>query len=303
MRRVLLLGSLSLLLLPLSLHAEKSAFGAGDLNNPSPYGLTKTEKHILENKEIIQDIEGTVRKNRTRISNIEESISGMKSIVEGLNETSRSDMLGLQSLKEDMNTMKDSSTQVNQKLDEIILNHDENIKQLKTVMGELSSLIDTINSTYVTKEEYNSLAIEINNLKRDVSKQLKKIAIGGSNPLDNKSNAQIEKDGISFFDKKKYADVIDSFEYLIVKKYKPAKAHYYIGESYFQLNEYKNAISYFKESAKLYTKADYMPNLMLHTAISLKKTNDSTGADQFFQALVAKYPDSEEAKKAKNFLK
>ena len=302
MRRVLLLGSLSLLL-PLSLHAEKSAFGAGDLNNPSPYGLTKTEKHILENKEIIQDIEGTVRKNRTRISNVEESVSGMKSIVEGLNETSRNDMLGLQSLKEEMNAMKDSSTHVSQKLDEVILNHDENIKQLKTVMGELSSLIDTINSTYVTKEEYNSLAAEINNLKRDVSKQLKQIAVGGSSPLDNKSNAQIDKDAEALFDKKKYADAIDNFEHLIVKKYKPAKAHYYIAESYFQLNEYKNAISYFKESAKLYSKADYMPNLMLHTAISLKKTNDSTGAEQFFQALIAKYPDSEEAKKAKNFLK
>lgn len=302
MIRAFLLGSLSLLL-PLSLYAEKSAFGAGDLNSPSPYGLTKSEKHILENKEIIHDIEGTVRKNRTRISNVEESLSGIKSIVEGLNETGRNDTLSLQSLQEEMNTMKDSSTQMNQKIDEIVLNHDENIKQLKLVMGELSSLIDTINSTYVTKEEYNSLAAEINSFKRDVSKQLKKISVSSSNPLDNKSNAQVAKDAQSLFKKKKYADAIDHFEHLITKKYKPARAHYYIGESYFQLNEYKNAISYFKESAKLYTKADYMPNLMLHTAVSLKKTNDLAGAEQFFQALVAKYPKSNEAKKAKKFLK
>jgi len=301
MRRVLLLGSLSLLL-PLSLCAEKSAFGAGDLNSPSPYGLTKAEKHILNNKETLEDIDGTVRKNRTRISTLEESLSGMKSIVEGLNETGRDGKLSLQSLQTELNGMKDSSIGMNQKIDEIILNHDQNIKQLKLVMSELSTLIDTINSTYVTKEEYNALATEINSFKRDVSKQLKKISTGGSNPLDNKSNAQVAKDAAVLFKKKKYADAIDAYEHLIKKKYKPAAAHYYIGESYFQLNEYKNAIAYFKKSAELYKKASYMPNLMLHTGVSLQKTNDPNGADQFFQALIAKYPGSSEAKKAEKFL-
>lgn len=294
---------LSCFFLPLSLYAEKSAFGAGDLDNPSPYGLTKTEKRILENKEIITDIEGTVRKNRTRISTIEESVSGMKSIVEGLNEKSQSDKLELQGLKEEINAMKDSSLQMNKKIDEIVLNHDENINKLKIVMGELSSLIDRINSTYVSKEEYNALAQQINSFKLDVSKQLKQINRGASNPLDNKSNAQVEKEAQELFLKKKYADAIDAYEHLISKKYKPARAHYYIGESYFQLNEYKNAIAYFKESTKLYSKADYMPNLMLHTAIAFKKTNDIEHAQQFFQALIATYPSSSEADKAKKLLK
>ena len=293
MRRLLLLGFLSLL--PLSLYAEKSAFGAGDLNNPSPYGLTKAEKHILDNKETIGNIKGASRDNKSRIGRVEESVSGMQSIVEGLEETGRNNKLQLQNLK----TMQDMSTS---KIDEIILTHDENIKQLKLVMGELSTLIDTINSSYVTKEEYNTLAKEINSFKLDVSKQLKKIASGGTSPLDNKSNAQVAKEAASLFKKSKYADAIDAYEHLIKKKYKPAAAHYYIGESYFQLNEYKNAIAYFKESASRYSKASYMPKLMLHTAISLKKTKDTAGAEQFFQALVAKYPNTSEAKKAKKFL-
>ncbi len=302
MRRVLLLGLLAALL-PLSLWAEKSAFGAGDLNSPNPYGLTKAEKHILDNKETIEDIEGTVRKNRSRISSVEESLSGMKSIVEGLNETGRDDKLTLQSLKDEVNGMKESSEGLNQKVDELIANHDQNINQLKTVMAELSALIDTINTNYVSKQEYNTLAKEINDFKLDVSKQLKKIAAGGTNPLENKSNAQVAKDAETLFGKKKYAEAIDAYEYLIKKNYKPAAAHYYIGESYFQLNEYKNAIAYFKESAKRYSKASYMPKLMLHTAISLKKTKQSDGAEQFFQALIAKYPNSSEAKKAKQYLK
>jgi TolA-binding protein len=294
---------LSALILPLSLFAEKSAFGAGDLDNPSPYGLTKTEKRIIEQKEKITDIEGTVRKNRNRIGSIEESVSGMKSIVEGLNEKSQNDKQELQGLKNDINEMKDSSAQMNQKIDDLVTSYDEDIKKLKTVMGELSSLIDRINSTYVSKEEYNVLAKEINSFKLEVSKQLKNIGKVSSNAFDNKSNAELDKDAEELFRKKKYADAIDAFEYLIEKHYKPARAHYYIGESYFQLNEYKNAIAYFKESAELYSKADYMPNLMLHTAISFQKSKDEEHARQFFQVLVAKYPDSSEAAKAKKLLK
>ncbi|MBE0498324.1 MAG: tetratricopeptide repeat protein [Campylobacterales bacterium] len=294
---------LSALLLPLSLFAEKSAFGAGDLDSPSPYGLTKTEKRIIEQKEKITDIEGTVRKNRNRIGSIEESVSGMKSIVEGLNEKSRNDKQELQSLKNDINEMKDSSAQMNQKIDDLVASYDDDFKKLKTVMGELSSLIDRINGTYVSKEEYNVLAKEINSFKTEVSKQLKNIGKVSSNAFDNRSNAQVDNDAEELFRKKKYADAIDAFEHLIAKHYKPARAHYYIGESYFQLNEYKNAIAYFKESAELYSKADYMPNLMLHTAISFEKIKDEEHAQQFFQALIAKYPDSPEAVKAKKFLK
>jgi len=300
MRRLLLISSF---LLPLSLFAEKSAFGAGDLDSPSPYGLTKAEKSILINKEKISNILNTVRENKTRINNVEESLSGIQSLVEGLNETGRNKNLELQTLKEDISQMKESSVEVNQKIDEIILTNEENIKQLKTVMGELSSLIDTINSNYVTKEEYNTLAKEINSFKLEVSKQLKKISAGGNSIYDNKSNAAVAKDAAKMFKNKKYADTIDAYEYLITKHYKPAAAHFYIGESYFQLNEYKNSIAYFKKSNELYSKASYMPKLMLHTGIALDKTKSSDSAQQFFQALIAKYPTSIEAKKAEKLVK
>ena len=302
MRRLFFLGFFSLLL-PLVAFAEKSAFGAGDLDSPNPYGLTSAEKKILDNKNTIGNIKGASRKNKSRIDTVEESVSGMQSIVEGLNENGRSQSLKLQELQTQMNATTDTSAAMNVKLDEIVLTHDENIQQLKLVMGELSTLIDTINSSYVSKEEYNTLATEVNSFKLEVSKQLKKIARSGNSTYDNKNNAQVEKDAFALYKKKKYADAIDAYEHLIKKKYKPARAHYYIGESYFQLNEYSNAVAYFKESAKLYSKADYMPSLMLHTAISLEKTKDKAGAQQFFQALVAKYPSSSEAKKAKKFLK
>ncbi|MDF1881541.1 tetratricopeptide repeat protein [Sulfurimonas sp. MAG313] len=301
MRKLFTLGLLGLLL-PLSLYAEKSAFGAGDLDSPNPYGLTKAEKKILDNKQTIGNIKGTSSKNRSRIGNVEESVSGMQSIVEGLNENVRKNTIQLQELKTQIVGIQETSGTMNTRLDEIVLTHEEHISQLKVVMGELSTLIDTINTHYVSKEEYNKLANEINSFKLEVSKQLRKIASSGNSVYDNKSSANVANDAYAFFKAKKYADAIDAYEHLIKKKYKPARAHYYIGESYFLLDEYTNAVAYFKESAKLYSKADYMPNLMFHTAISLKKTGDDEGADQFFEALVVKYPSSSQARKSEKFL-
>ncbi len=300
MKKVLFL---SFFLLPFALCAERSAFGAGDLDSPNPYGLTKAEKKILENKEKLNAVKGTSRQNKTRLTNVEESLAGVQSIVEGMSENSRSQKQDLRALQVEMEGLKTSNSGMNEKIDEIILTNETNINQLKLVMGELSSLIDTINSTYVNKTEYNALAQEINSFKLEVSKQLKKIASSGNSAWDNKSSAQVATDAKRLFDKKKYADAIDAYEHLIKKSYKPAAAHYYIGESYFQLNEYSNAVAYFKESAKRYSKGKYMPKLMLHTGISLQNTGDKEDAQQFFQALVAKYPSSSEAKKAKKFIK
>ena len=51
-----------------------------------------------------------------------------------------------------------------------------------------------------------------------------------------------------------------------------------VGQMNFKRKNYAVAISYFKKSASLYSKADYMAELMLNTAISMDKTNDKTNA-------------------------
>jgi TolA-binding protein len=51
-----------------------------------------------------------------------------------------------------------------------------------------------------------------------------------------------------------------------------------------------------------YKKASYMPTLMLHTAVAMKKTGDTKNANMFFNALIQKYPNSKEAKSAKKYL-
>jgi TolA-binding protein len=72
-----------------------------------------------------------------------------------------------------------------------------------------------------------------------------------------------------------------------------------IGEMKFRRKNYAEAISYFKKSASLYSKASYMPSLMLHTAIAMEQTGDIKNAEAFYNGVIKKYPKSEEARDAK----
>jgi TolA-binding protein len=76
-----------------------------------------------------------------------------------------------------------------------------------------------------------------------------------------------------------------------------------IGQMNFRRKNYGEAISFYKKSASLYSKASYMPELMLNTAISMDKTGDKKNAKAFYKAIVVKYPDSSQAQTAKKYLK
>jgi TolA-binding protein len=84
--------------------------------------------------------------------------------------------------------------------------------------------------------------------------------------------------------------------------YKPAQSHYMVGEIEYYRNNYAEAIAYFKKSATLYSKASYMPTLLLHTAISMEKTGDKKNAEVFYDAVIAQFPDSTQADSAKKKL-
>ncbi|MDQ7066542.1 MAG: tetratricopeptide repeat protein [Sulfurimonas sp.] len=145
-----------------------------------------------------------------------------------------------------------------------------------------------------------SLVKDVNAFKALVAKELQESAKKASKPkADKRSSAQIAKDAKAYFDKKYYTKAIKDYETLIKRNYKPAYAHYMIGEMNYKRKNYSNAISYFKKSTALYSKASYMPKLMLHTAISMEKTGDTKHANAFFGAIISKYPNSPEATKAK----
>jgi len=185
-------------------------------------------------------------------------------------------------------------------LGEEIHNNTQEIEKLKAMVLELSKVVDKINAAYVTKDEFNALVNDVNSFKTLVTKEMK--SKKSSIKSTKISSAKLYNQAKKYFDKKYYTKAIQNYKELIKRKYKPAYAHYMIGEMNFKRKNYAEAISYFKKSASLYDKALYMPKLMLHTAIAMDKTGDKEHAKAFYNALVVKYPKSKEAKEAKKYL-
>ena len=284
----------------LSFAAEPSAFGAGDLSAANPYGLTPNEKVILQTKDTLKKVAINTKSQANELDSLRERIDGIQSIVENLSIKSHNNKINLQKLKEENQVNIDNIHEFQTRLGEEIHNNTQEIEKLKAMVLELSKVIDKINAAYVTKDEFNSLVNDVNSFKTLVTKEIKskKSTIKSTKT----SSAKLYNQAKKYFDKKYYTKAIQNYKELIKRKYKPAYAHYMIGEMNFKRKNYAEAISYFKKSASLYDKASYMPKLMLHTAIAMDKTGDKKHAKAFYNALVAKYPQSKEAKEAKKYL-
>lgn len=257
--------------------SEPSVFGAGDLNNPNPYGLTHEEKLIQENKKEIQGIAHKNNLQSAKVESVTERLDGMQGIVEGLGQSVNEHKIALQKVSESMSDQNKSKL-----IDELIKQsstNSDNITQLKTLLEELSQTVDGINGSYVTKEEFSALV-----------KQLKISLPGSSKIIPNKmDNSSIEKEAKKLFEQKKYSEAQSYFEMMVEKKYKSSEANFWLGELYFEQKKYKEAISYYKQSASENEKAPSMPTILLHTGISMEKNGDVANAKAFYKATVSKF--------------
>ncbi len=271
---------------------EPSAFGAGDLDSAEPYGLSESERHILKNKRAIEALQKTLLKQQQIVQRNSERIDGLQSIIEGWNGQIAEFERSIRKI-EDMNR---SIAELEGKTEALAKSQSENFEQIRIVLQELGTLIDSINEKYVDKERFNRLESAFLEFKEAYESYMKKI------DLSSKSNAQIFKEAKQLYKKKKYADAKRYFTYLIKNHYKPATSNFYLGEIAYRNGRYKDAIGYYKRSASLYDKSSFMPTLLLHTAISLQKIGDKEQAKEFYNSLISLYPESKSAAVARKKL-
>ena len=292
MRKITSLLIISFLLLYAD-SQEPSAFGAGDLDAPNPYGLNSSEKHILKNSRNIDRLQNILMKQQPKVLENKERIDGLQSIVESLS-------IRVRDIEKRLNTFSElnrSIDSLNAKIDAQKEWERENLTKIQTVLKELSSMLDSINEKYVDKEQFDSLENSFLEFKSSYEKFIKK------GDLSRKSNSQIYKEAKQKFSKKDYFEAALYFEHLIKNHYRPAASNYYLGEIAYRQGRYKDAVAYYKRSASIYDKASYMPTLMLHTAISLERIGIKREAKKFYETLIQLYPKSKSASIAKKKLK
>ena len=294
------------------LYAENSAFDAGNLANDSSYGLTRNEKLF---KEKIDKLSNDYIQINAKINEINERVEGLQSTLEGINSQyskSNSRLSQLEQENIDNNLSKEIQS-LKAYVEESRKIQETNHNQIKKVLTELSSLVDSINANYVSKEELqdnnhskktNSAVKNDLNEDENLTEKSTEQKINTEEKIDEtwkkKKNNEILALGIENLNKNAFTQAEEQFNHLIKNQYKPARAHFYLGEIEYKQKNYNNAISFYKKSSAISTKGDYFPKLLYHTAISLDKIGDTKSANGFYKALKTNYPNSPEAKASPN---
>lgn len=278
--------------------AEPSAFGAGDIDSSSPYGLTSTEKVILKNKKKLHTVVVKSKNQENEVDSLRERLDGIQSIIENLSRQAHNNKIKLKNFEALNDENLHNNDEYSKRLSELVQTNIQSISETTNVISELSILTETMHSDYISKKEFNTLVESFNTFKKLVAKELSST----KNSSIKIKSVELYNRAKKMFNKKYYTKAIADYEVLISRSYKPAYAHYMIGEMNYKRKNYANAITYFKKSVSLYDKASYMPNLMLHTAISMDKTGDKEHAQAFYNAIISKYPRVKEAKEAEKYL-
>ncbi|MGM0623538.1 MAG: tetratricopeptide repeat protein [Campylobacterota bacterium] len=282
---------------------EPSAFDAGNLDLDAPYGLTQSEQAILKNKKEIannsEELDALETKIKTLVRKIEsqeEKISGLLSAVDGTNEGINDRIMRQQEkiakLEEENSAHQKQLALVKEQLSS---SQQEIEKKFISAMTELGDIINGINKDYVDKKRFRKL--------EDAFFELEQSVTSGNVHDFGEDNWAIYVTMQEYYEKQEYDEVKSRANHLIAQNYKRASANFYLGEVYFRQKAYEDAIYHFKESWSIYDKSEFMPVLLLHTALSLEKTGKTSEANAFYENLIESYPGSEEATQAKQNLK
>jgi len=248
---------------------EPSVYGAGDMDSANPYGLTKTEQAVLDNKKSLQMIYNTVKEQQRKIE-------GLTTVIEGQNKE-------ILSLKEQLEVVSNRPAPVQ-----------EDTNQTYSLLLELGQMIDNINNTYVSRDELKKVLAGSR-----VQQQSSSTSSMSSGQAIQGNSADTYRQGVQLFARRSYNASKEYFLQALSESYKPASSNYYLGEISYYTHNYKDAVAYYKQSASLYDQASYMAVLYLHTAISLDKSGEKEQAQGFFQYVIDNYPNTKASSIAK----
>lgn len=268
-------------------YAEISAFNAGNVVSSSAYGLTQNEKLL---KEKLDTLNGNFLQVNSSLDSTNERVEGLQSTLEGINSQYSETNTRLNEFEQNLNTLNEEFKKINAQLR---ATRNEN-KQIKQALSELTQLISASIGKDIMEQNATTPSFKDSNTTAVAKKD--------EPAWKRKESIEILNTALKEFEKKESLDSAkEKFEFLITRRYKPARANFYLGEIEYKQQNYSGAIVLYQKSVALYSKdTDYMAKLLYHTAISFDKVGDTARANGFYQALKAQYPQSAEAKAAPN---
>ena len=123
---------------------------------------------------------------------------------------------------------------------------------------------------------------------------------------DPETEDRAYESGYAFYRASSYQNAINAFQEFL-KKFPDSifvpNVHFWMGESYFALKDYKNSLTSYQLLVDKYSYSPKTPDAMLAAANCRQQLKSVTAAKKTLKQLIAKYPHSEAAGKAKTLLK
>lgn len=310
------------------------SFSSQPLSSPSTSVSAPRPSAPKNTAEEIADIKEKLFNINSSLKTLQESQEGLKSVFEG--QTKRMQSLSSTGASANFATKDDLNSSLGEITKTLNANfsvYDENFKTIKESIKALGELIDKLNKS--TKADIDSLRTEMDEVRKaaglkpkprdkevtaaptasataalDANKKTPSSATAPQSAqsapvasnFSKQDNFTVYKEATEFLEQGKLPDAKARLEWTAKNQYKPASSNYLLGEIAFREKRYKDAIYYYKESATMYDKADYMPRLLLNSAKSFTQTGDKENSKRFLESIVSLYPDSSEAKEAKKLL-
>jgi tol-pal system protein YbgF len=217
----------------------------------------------------------------------------------------------LQQLQRDFNALKErieeTRYQVGRQIGQTSREGDQRIKDLEARVTKLDDTIKAQEALIKSRDD------EIKQLKDSVAAQA--AAAAAAPPVESvNEGAAAESDAVKrdyevalrLMDKKDYKAAITRFKDFI-KKYPKSRlannAQYWIGECHYALREFDQAIVEFDAVRRKYPQGDKVPAALLKQGFAFAELGEKVNARLVLQELVEKYPQSQEAARAKTRLK
>ena len=284
-------------------YAEPSAFLAGDLDSDNPYGLTKDEKYIWQNKQAIKKLTKLVNSQqqiidkqskelkrlkiqflnyKLKVDNLAQQVDGVKSILPLFDNVS----LKVENIKKDLNSTN-----------RVLFALKDEVNNLKTNVNENKKINDSNIQTIIALIE--KLATNVDKIEKEIDKKIEE-KIKEKNDFRNWPLKDIFSKAVYNFNHSELTKAKEMFLYLNEKKYKLPYVLFYLGEIEYKRGHYKTALAYYKKTIKL-TKNNtyYMDDLLYHTGYSFEKLGNIEAAKKSYMKLVQDYPKSILVKYAK----
>jgi len=274
------------------LSAEPSAFLAGDLDSDNPYGLTKDEKYIWQNKQDIKELKKLIKSQQKIIAQQAATIQQLK--LQMLNYKMKVDTLSQQ--LSGIQTILPVLDQNNVELQ----NLKQDLNNTNTILFALKDEVTTLKNQVDTNQKVN--AENIKNILKLIDKLAKNLKPKQTDFTTLPNNKIFDK-ALYYFKKGKYKQAREMFEYLYAKKYKPATTLFYLGEIRYKQGYYKLALGYYKKSIQTYPKpTKFTPELLYHTGYSFERLGNKEAAKKSYLKIINDFPKSIFVKYAKKRL-